>query len=137
MRNGVIGQKLQSLDEILIELGSLGQIKAEQLNDDWRTRRAIERNLQILIEIVVDVCQRIISLEGQSPATTSNDAIERCIQLGVLSEDNIYRQMVRFRNFIVHRYEHIDIDVLVNMVNERLPDFKKFRDEVIAYVQSD
>ena len=135
MLNGIVAQKLQSLDEVLTELRSLGQINPAELNRDWRTRRAVERDLQVLVEIVIDICQRLISLTGQTPATTGVDAIERCIQLGVLSDDEIYRKMVRFRNFIVHRYEHIDVNVLVDMVNHRLPDFEQLRDEVLAYVQ--
>jgi hypothetical protein len=41
--NGVILQKLQTLDQVLVELRSLGQVKPSQLESDWRTRRAIER----------------------------------------------------------------------------------------------
>jgi uncharacterized protein YutE (UPF0331/DUF86 family) len=135
MLNGVIAQKLQSLDEVLTELRSLGQVEADQLRSDWRTRRAVERDLQVLVEVAIDICQRMISLAGQSPATTSVDAIERCIQLGALSDDEIYRQMVRFRNIIVHRYEHVDIKILVDIINHRLSDFEQFRDEVLNYVQ--
>ena len=90
MVNGVIAQKLQTLDEILIELRSLGPVDAAGLRDDWRTRRAIERDLQVLVEIVIDVCQRLISLAGQSPATTGADAVARCVQMGALSEDAAY-----------------------------------------------
>lgn len=135
MVNGVIARKLQSLDEVLAELRSLGQVDAAQLKNDWRTQRAIERDLQVLVEIVIDVCQRLISLAGQTPAATGADAIERCIQLKVLSDDVIYRKMVGLRNFIVHRYEHIDVNILVDMVNQRLPDFEQFRAEVLAYVK--
>ena len=85
MINGVVLQKLQTLDETLTELRSLGQISVTQLNNDWRTRRAVEGDLQVLVEIVIDVCQRLISLAGQTPATTGADAVERCIQLGACS----------------------------------------------------
>ena len=137
MKNGVIANKLQSLDEILNELRSLGQVRGQQLRDDWKTQRAIERDLQLLVEIVVDICQRIIASTGQSPATTGGDAVERCIQMGVLTQAKAYRQMVGFRNFIVHRYDRIDVNILVDVVNNRLGDFEQFRDEVLAYVQSD
>ena len=136
MHNGVIAQKLQSLDRTLAELRSLGEVTLKQLKGNWQTQKAIERNLQILVEIVIDVCQRLIALERQSPAVTGADAIDRCVELGVLSNDENYYNMVRFRNFIVHRYEHVDPDVLVAMVNKHLVDFDKFRDEVIAYVQN-
>ena len=62
--------------------------------------------------------------------------MNRCIQMDVLSDDEIYGKMVRFRNFIVHRYEHIEADVLIDMVNERLSDFEQFRNEVLTYVKN-
>jgi uncharacterized protein YutE (UPF0331/DUF86 family) len=135
MINGVILQKLQTLDETLTEVQSLGQVNVALLNSDWRTRRAVERDLQVLVEIVIDICQRLISLAGQTPAATGVDAVERCIQLGALSDAEAYRHMVRFRNYIVHRYERVDAAVLVDVVNQRLPDFDQFRTEVLAYVQ--
>ena len=134
LTNGVIAQKLQTLDEILIELRSLGRVNAAALRDEWRTRRAVERDLQILVEIVIDVCQRLISLAGQAPALTGADAVARCVQMGALSDDEAYRQMVRFRNFIVHRYERIDVEILAAVVNRQLPDFEQFRNEILAYV---
>ena len=135
MINGVIAKKLQSLDSVLIELRSLGQITAELLDQDWRTKKAVERNLQILVEIVIDICQRLLSLAGQTPATTGRDAVDRAIQSGFISHNDAYYKMVQFRNFVVHRYEHVDNTILVGMVNQRLDDFEQFRNEVMAYVR--
>jgi len=131
MINGVILRKLQTFDETLNELGSLGRITAGGLNQDWRTRRAVERDLQILVEIVIDICQRIISLAGQTPAATGGEAVQRCVQLGALSDKEIYRKMAQFRNFVVHRYEYIDVDILADIVNNRLADFAEFRNEML------
>jgi uncharacterized protein YutE (UPF0331/DUF86 family) len=94
----------------------------------------VERDLQILVEIVIDVCQRLISLDGQSPAASGADAVARCVQMGALSDDDAYRQMVRFRNFTVHRYDRIDVEVLVAVISRQLPDFDRFREEILAYV---
>ena len=131
--NGVIVRKLESLDTALRELRSLGKVSVQQLQEDWRTRRAIERDLQVLVEIVMDVCQRLISISGQTPSTTGGEAIQRCIQLGALSEYDAYRKMVQFRNFVVHRY--VDDEILVGMVNRHLGDFERFRAEILAYVK--
>jgi uncharacterized protein YutE (UPF0331/DUF86 family) len=38
-------------------------------------------------------------------------------------------------NFIVHRYERVDGRILVEMVNEHLGDFERFRQEIMKYVQ--
>jgi uncharacterized protein YutE (UPF0331/DUF86 family) len=135
MMNGVIVQKLQTLDEVLLELRSLGQLTEAQLHNDWRTRRAIERDLQVLIEVMIDVCQRLIALAGQTPVTTAREAIERCVQLGALARYEAYHRMVQFRNFIVQHYERIDTAILADIVNRRLGDVERFRDEILAYVQ--
>jgi len=133
MFNGVVVRKLQAIDVTLNELKSLGGVRAAEKSGDWRTRRAVERELQVLVEVVVDVCQRIVSLAGQTPAATGADAVERCVQLGAISDDENYRRMVQFRNFVVHRYESIDVEILADVVNNRLGDFAKFRDEVLRY----
>jgi uncharacterized protein YutE (UPF0331/DUF86 family) len=134
MINGVIVSKLQTLDEVLGELRSLGKIKTADMEKDWRLRRAIERDLQVLSEIVIDVCQRLISMAGQSPATSGVEAIARCVGLGVLGSVEPYRKMIQFRNFIVHRYERVDVNILTDIVDNRLGDFDQFRKEVMTYV---
>lgn len=133
MNNGVLIAKLNSLETTLNELRSLGKLTTVQLKDDWRTRRAVERDLQIAVEVVIDVCQRIIAIHGQTPAATGADAIDRCVQLGVLSGNAAYGKMVQFRNFVVHRYENIDLDIITDIVNHRLNDFDAFRDAIMRY----
>lgn len=54
----------------------------------------MERDLKVLVEIVIGICQRLLTLHDQTPAPTSRDAVERCVQLGVLSDDTAYRKMV-------------------------------------------
>ncbi len=132
--NGVVLQKLQTLDQVLAELGSLGQVSVEQLEREWQTQRAVERDLQLLVEIVIDTCQCLISLAGQSPATSGRKAVSRCVQMGILSDYEGYGKMVQFRNFIVHRYDRVEAAILVDMVNRYLPDFTQFRD--LDFVQN-
>ena len=133
--NGVIIGKLQHLDEILAKLRSLGPLNRTQLDTDWRTKMAVERAIQVLVEIIIDVSQRIIAEDGQTPAGSGREAIERCVQMGVLSSIEPYQHMIQFRNFVVHLYERVETIFLVDIVNKRLADFESFRDEVLAYAE--
>lgn len=128
MINGTVAGKLANLQQVLIELRSLGLVT------DWMMRRAIERDLQIAVEIVVDVCHRLVALAGLSAPASSREAIELCHTLGALSKVEPYRRMVGFRNLVVHRYEFVDLAVLADVVNNQLEDFDAFRREVEAYV---
>ena len=134
MINGVILQRIETLEQVLQELRSLGPVQVRHLEEDWRIRRAVERDLQVAVEIVVDVCQRLIALGGDGPASTGADAVRRCVEMEVLSSAEPYRRMVQFRNFIVHRYDQVDVSVLADVLCHRLPDFERFRNEVLAYV---
>lgn len=135
MKNGVVFQKLQPLEQVLTELRSFGVVTSPDLQDDRRTRRAVERDSQVLVEIVIDIFQRLLTLHDQTPAPTSRDAVERCVQLGVLSDDTAYRKMVQFRSFVVHRSEQVDVEILVDMVNYRLTDFERLGSEALAYAE--
>ena len=122
------------LEETLYELESLGTVPLDTLQTDWVVRRAVERDLQILVEVVIDVCHRLISGAEISPASSAIEAIRKCVRLGVLSSEEPFRRMVQFRNFIVHRYEQVDPEILVGIVNKHLQDFRLFQEEVLRYV---
>jgi uncharacterized protein YutE (UPF0331/DUF86 family) len=70
-------------------------VDTDLLRGNWQIRRALERDLQILVGRAADVCQRIVSLSGQAPATTEADATARCVQMGALSDNDAYRQMAQ------------------------------------------
>ncbi|XCN72555.1 MAG: DUF86 domain-containing protein [Candidatus Electrothrix aestuarii] len=134
MLNGVITRKLEALEETLHELESLGKVTLDTLQSDWLVRRAVERDLQILVEVVIDVCHRLISGAGTAPASSAIEAVRKCVRLGVLSSEEPFRQMVQFRNFIVHHYERVDPEILVGIMSKHLQEFRLFQKEVLRYV---
>ena len=56
MKNGVIPNTLEQLEIVFKELRSLGPIAVVTLERDWRTRRAVERDLQITLTLLAYVC---------------------------------------------------------------------------------
>jgi uncharacterized protein YutE (UPF0331/DUF86 family) len=131
--NGVIKGKLTNLERVISQLRSLGTVSPEAL-DDWILCSAVERKLQIAVEIVVDICHRLHSLSGKTPASSGREAVEGCVEIGVLKSAETYSKMIGFRNLIVHRYEYVDTQVLAEIMNQHLGDFELFRDEVLDYV---
>ena len=129
--NGVIQRKLALLDKHLLHLQSeLKGVDIESFKKDWAIQRMTERVLQVMIEIVVDIAERIIALNGAGPAATAVEAIEKLVELGVIKSSVPYADMVRFRNLIVHQYEEIDPAILFNIVAKKLDTFRQFRKEV-------
>lgn len=134
MINGTVAGKLANLQQVLLELRSVKPLATDALEVSWMLRRAVERDLQIAVEIVIDICHRLVALAGLSPPTNSREAVEICHRLGALSDTLAYTRMIGFRNLVVHRYEFVELGILVDIVNEHLDDFDTFRREVEAYV---
>jgi uncharacterized protein YutE (UPF0331/DUF86 family) len=128
--NGVILKKFAVMDDEIARLRGLGDITAARLDEDHFLKHGIERALQICVEVVVDVAQRILSLEGRSPAPTAFDALQALEAMGILASAKQYRTMIQFRNFVVHRYEKVDAAVLVDILRHHLDDLVAFRKEV-------
>jgi len=86
--------------------------------------------LQVSVEIMIDIAERIIALEHSGPVSGAVEGVKRLVDLGVIADDTPYVDIVRFRNLIVHEYEKIDPEILYTLVTTRLGDFRKFRDEL-------
>ena len=129
--NGIVQRKLALLDDQIVRLEThMAGISLEQFREDWMRRSMAERALQVSIEIVIDIAERLIALADAGPVATAGDAIRKCVELGFLLSENPYREMVGFRNFIVHEYEQIDPEITYALATEKLSDFRKFRREI-------
>ncbi len=129
--NGVIQRKLALLDKHLLNLrNEFKGVSLEDFRESWVLQRMAERVLQVMIEICIDIAERIIALKGAGPAATGSEAIEKLAALGAIQSAQPYAEMVRFRNLIVHRYEEIDPEILYSIVSKKLDDFRRFRDEI-------
>jgi uncharacterized protein YutE (UPF0331/DUF86 family) len=86
----------------------LPTVNQAQFEEDWGLRAMSERAVQVMAEIMIDVAERIIALKNAGPVATAADAMDRLVQLRVIAAADTYRQIVRFRNLIVHHYEEVD-----------------------------
>jgi uncharacterized protein YutE (UPF0331/DUF86 family) len=129
--NGVIQRKLSLMDQDLLRLKqAMAGVDLKAFENNWGLQRIAERTLQVMVEIVIDVCERIVALKGAGPAATAGEAVEKMVQLGLLQSAEPYRSMVRFRNLIVHQYEEIDPAILYDLATNRLDAFRQFRAEI-------
>ena len=129
--NGVIQRKLALLDTQIQNLKKhMRGVKRDVFVDDWMLRSMAERALQVAVEIVIDIAERILALNGAGPAASASESIKKLVDIGILGSGNPYVEMVRFRNLIVHEYEEIDPTLLYRLITEKLGDFALFRSEI-------
>ncbi|MCK4541071.1 MAG: DUF86 domain-containing protein [Spirochaetales bacterium] len=129
--NGVIERKLALLDDQVQKLRKhTKNLSFEEFRDDWVIRSMSERALQVAVEIMIDIAERIIALKKAGPVSGASETMNMLNTLGIISSAEPYRSMVRFRNLIVHEYEQINPEVMYSLISSRLDDFARFRDEL-------
>jgi uncharacterized protein YutE (UPF0331/DUF86 family) len=110
-----------------------------EYQDNARLRRAVERALQVAVEVCLDIGRRIIALEGFRYPEDNQDvfrvlAEERVVPADLLST---LLEMARFRNLIVHDYARIDDARVYGILKKRLGDFDAFAKAVRAYLEGE
>jgi len=128
--NGIIEEKLRAIEEKLSEIESWQIISYEKLKMNSMLRNATERALQVAIDSIIDICEHILALEGISAPDTSANVVKKIIEIGIITNSPEYLEMIRFRNFIVHRYEKIDLEIVYAIVSNKLPVFRNFIHEI-------
>ena len=128
--NGVIESKLRVIEEKLSDIEGWNIGSFEQLKQNSMLRNAAERALQVSVEAFIYVCERILALEQHSAPNSSSGSLQEVISMGIISNNPDYYEMIRFRNFIVHRYEKIDLEIIYSIIKNKLDVFRNFIHEI-------
>lgn len=134
--NGVIENKLRLLEKKLSEINNWDIKEYADFSHSSLKINAVERALTVCVEIMIDVSERILALKKVSPKDSSVENFQELEKIKVIQSYRKYAEMIRFRNFVVHRYEYIDPQILFSIVTKRLNDFHTFIDEIRKFNKS-
>jgi uncharacterized protein YutE (UPF0331/DUF86 family) len=122
-----------------IPVNYLKSIDPESVNleENYVVRSAIERNFQLAIECAIDIGEIIISKEGFERPEDYRSVFLILGKHGVLPKDfaEKFSAAAGFRNFLVHIYEKIDLEIIEKYLVENLDDFDVFASYVAEYVE--
>jgi uncharacterized protein YutE (UPF0331/DUF86 family) len=124
-----IERRLDELSERLARLAPLRVRPKTEFMSDPYLRDIVERNLEVAAQCCIDICHRIITLEGAQKPRSYYEAILRMGELGVLPPDFAARlaPIAGLRNILIHEYLTVDWDeVYTNLA--KLDDLSHFAD---------
>lgn len=135
---GLINEKLREMEKNLIYLkkASWG-ITKENIKDDIIKYWGIERGLQILIEIVLDIANIIISSTDLEKPPTYRETILTLSKINILPKEfaDEISKMAGFRNILVHDYAEVDEDIILELLKNKLDDFIQFIDYINKWLK--
>ncbi len=126
----MILQKLKRLED---NIKILYEIKEDIKNSDFDKKKEWEIRYGFFesIQIVIDISCKIVSKYNLLKPKSYKECIEGLIKADILKKDigKSLIKMVGFRNILIHDYEEIKKEALIEYLN-RLDDFKIFIKEV-------
>jgi uncharacterized protein YutE (UPF0331/DUF86 family) len=132
-------RKLSDLSDLYRQMLEYRGITTRRYAADWKCQRIVERTLQMMVEICLDVANHIISDKGYRRPVGYADHFTVLRENKILNARLTARmmQMAKFRNLIVHNYDKIDTEIVVGILKKNLTDFDSFKKAVVKFLEAE
>jgi uncharacterized protein YutE (UPF0331/DUF86 family) len=124
------------METYLGQIREYSKISVTTYRNDWKTQRIVERTLQILIELCIDIANHLISDKGMRLPTGYTDTFKVLAENRIISKNlfETMEKMAKFRNVVVHQYEKIEPSIVVSILHKNLDDFEKYKRAIVKYL---
>jgi uncharacterized protein YutE (UPF0331/DUF86 family) len=129
---------MQGLKTYLDEIKPLVEITFTEYKTDYVKRHAVEKLIELIIELASDINRNVIEAQKGSPASNYYNAFTQLGELNVLPGALSLRlaSTTGLRNRLVHRYEEIDHKVVYHSAVRLLPDYLQYFKLIEKYLKS-
>ena len=135
----LILRKLTLLDQKKKELETYDIQSLADFQSKGYMQKAVEKILQEMIEICIDIAKHIISDKGLRLPEDARDSFNVLTENKVLKHQTTetMKGMVGFRNLVIHLYEKIDLKIVYGIYKNRLSDFDLFASEILGFLKKE
>jgi uncharacterized protein YutE (UPF0331/DUF86 family) len=129
--------KLSYIQAYSKELGDVLTYPDQEIKEDFMKLRSLERLLQLIVDEIVDINSHIIRHgHFQAPDDFQGSFM-------VLAEKKIFPEefakklapVIGLRNRLVHRYEKIDLDILLDATRKNGEDFREYMRYIFEFMK--
>jgi uncharacterized protein YutE (UPF0331/DUF86 family) len=123
MMNEALLNKKISIERCIVQIEKYYATPSETPFDkNYLLQDAIAMNLQRIAELAIDIANYLIRKKKLGLPQDSADAFVLLQQAGLISEALMrsMKGMVGFRNIVVHEYQKLDLDIMVEVIEHHL-----------------
>jgi uncharacterized protein YutE (UPF0331/DUF86 family) len=122
----LIAKRLALIETYVRELRTLARV--ERIAEDVREERFVEHTLQLTVQAAIDVASHIVADERLGEPLTNQELFLLLAKNGWLTSElgNSLAAAAGFRNILVHGYAAVDLEIVRDVVANRLDDLLSF-----------
>lgn len=133
----LIEKKLRRIEDFLREIESAdAPADLDSFSTNIIFKRFVERNIELAIEQMIDVCKHFIgSLDLREPETYA-ECFAILGESGIIADQTVEtcKSMARYRNLLIHAYDGVDDTITYGIYEKRLNDFRMFISSIRRYL---
>lgn len=132
-----IEHKLLFMQDNLVKLKKLQKLDKNLFLKDFRNVESTKYLLQVEIEAMLDIASHIIARNRWGKPENNKEHFEILAQNSVIDSKylNIYFNMAKFRNRVVHLYFKVDDEMIYKILQDNLEDFEAFIKDIIKILE--
>ena len=127
---------LNNLKGYVEKLKQLAALNREEILSDFTKVESAKHLFQVSVECCIDIGNHIIASERFPAPKSYAESFQTLAKKGVLPQSFVptLRQMVQFRNRLVHLYWDVDSEVIHELLQRNLTDFDTFAKHILDYM---
>ena len=122
----LVHKKLAFIETCVADLRAMARLDA--IDDDVREERFVVHTLQLAAQATIDVASHVVSDERLGEPRTNAELFELLHRAQWIDLDlsRSMRNLAGFRNVVVHGYEDVALEIVKDIVRNRLVDLLDF-----------
>jgi len=134
--NNLVINKIQSIQRCVERARQEYQEDSDGFDTDYTTQDAAVLNVLRACEQAIDLANHLIQTHKMGIPTSSAESFDLLQQKSVidLALAKKLKQMVHFRNTVVHQYQYVDIEIVKTVIISGLDDLIQFGDRVLEFI---
>jgi uncharacterized protein YutE (UPF0331/DUF86 family) len=130
--------KLENLRGYVQKLTHLAFLPRKEFLSDFTKIESAKHLFQVSVECCIDVGNHIIASERFRSPKTYIETFEILAEQKIIADEFLptARQMVQFRNRLVHLYWEVDTEVIYDILQKNLEDFETFTSQILKYLSA-
>jgi uncharacterized protein YutE (UPF0331/DUF86 family) len=138
MNNYVVKEKLLKLKGYLDDLQTMKPISMEVYVRDHSLKYAVERVLQLIVDLALDINNMLLTQNKKPPAADYFNSFLDLAECGVLERDFALAiaPSTGLRNRLVHEYEQINHRIVYESIAQVISVYTDYLRKINAYIDN-
>ncbi len=138
MADDVILNKIATIERCLKRIHEEYDADKADFTKNHTKQDSVILNLERASQATIDIATHIIRIKKLGLPKTSRELFDLLEENQLISKQTCtqMQSMVGFRNIAVHDYQKLNMDIVVSIIEQHLPDFEAFITEIIGILDS-